>query len=194
MFLGGGLVPPALVAGLTQGQMSPLGIVVLSLAGVCVVLGLGAIVLGRLRSDRVPRPAPVRAVILANLFFLAFCTLEASDGLLRQEGRLFYWTSVLFLPALLLHFGVIFARRWAWWSARGSALLFVVWFSVFLLLIPFADLRSSGEPIPWFGRAYMIGVSLIFAGIAAYVFHALGRTETRGYFGMPRQQQVPTLS
>jgi hypothetical protein len=193
-FLGVGLIPPALVGGLEQERISELGIVILSLAAVLVLSGLVAIVLGRLRSEGLSRPAPVRAVILANLCFLAFCSLEVSDGLLRQGGRIFYWTTVLFVPALGLYCGVILAQRWAWWTARGFALIFVVWFSVFVLLIPFVEMRGSSGPVPWYGRVYMIGVSTIFASIAAYVFHALGRAETKTYFGMPEKASVTTLS
>lgn len=193
-FLGLGLIPPALVGGLEQERISQPGIVTLSLAAVLVLTGLAAIVLGRMRSDGLSRPAPVRAIILANLCFLAFCSLEVSDGLIRQGGRVFYWTTVLFLPAFGLYCGIILAQRWAWWTARGFALLSVVWFGVFVLLIPFVELRGSTGPVPWYGRVYMIGVSTIFAGIAAYVFHALGRSETKNYFGMPKQASVTSLS
>ncbi len=187
VMVGVGLIFPAVVEWLEQGTISNLGVVVVSLAGVLVLCGLAALLLGFRRWGGFSMPAPVRAVVAGNILFLAFCALETSDGLLRQEGRIFYWTSVLFLPALLLHCGVLLARRWAWWTARGVTAIFVLCFAGFIVLIPFADLRGSDGPVPWWGRMYMVGVSLIFVSISAYAFHALGRTEAREYFGMSRR-------
>ena len=185
ILMGLALVVPAFVGRLEQGSYSELAVVVLSFAAVLVLGGLAAVLAASRGFPQGSIPAPVRAVILANMLFLAFCALEASDGLVRQQGRIFYWTTVLFLPALALLWGVVFARPWAWRAARGSAAFFVLWFAGFLLLIPFADLKRDGVPVPWHGRAYMIGVSLIFASIAGYVFRALGDLETKAYFRHP---------
>ena len=38
-------------------------------------------------------PGPVRMAITVNVLFLSFCSLEFSDGLVRQDGRLLYWTT-----------------------------------------------------------------------------------------------------
>jgi hypothetical protein len=117
--------------------------------------------------------------------------LEFSDGLVRQGGRIFYWTSVLFLPALLLLYGLVSERRWAWWTARSMTAIFTLWFVGFMAIIPFADLRGSDGPVPWWGRVYMVGVSLIFASMTAYAVHALGRAEARDYFALSNQTLAP---
>jgi hypothetical protein len=135
-------------------------------------------------------PSGVRAAVMANVLFLAFCTLEFSDGFVRQDGRVFYWTSLLFLPALVVFSGLLSARRWAWWTARGLTAAAVLWFVVLVAVIPFGDLRAEGGPVPWYGRVYMIGVSLAFAGIAAGAYASLGRADARGYFGVVRPREI----
>jgi len=137
-------------------------------------------------------PPSVRAVVAGNTLFLAFCALETSDGLLRQGGRFLYWTSIAFAPALWLHYGLVFARSWAWWTARGVASFFVLWFLGFTAIIPFADLRGSDGPVPWWGRLYMMGLSFVFASISACVFLALGRSDVRGFFGRSPSTQPLT--
>jgi prepilin signal peptidase PulO-like enzyme (type II secretory pathway) len=110
--------------------------------------------------------------------------------LVRRQGRIFYWTTVLFLPAVLLLTGVLLARCWAWWTARGVTAIFVLCFVGFIAMIPFGDLRGSEGPVPWWGRVYMMGVTLIFASVAAYVFRALGHSETKAYFGMRLEERT----
>jgi hypothetical protein len=192
ILLGIGFVAPAIVATSEGRSWSVAAVAIVVLAGTLVLGGTSAIVLGLRRPGDSSMPAPARAVVLANMFFLAFCALETTDGLLRQEGRLFYWTSVLFVPALLVQGGLISARPWAWWLARGVTVLFVLWFAVFSVLIPFVDLRGSDGPVPWWGRLYMIAVSLLFASIAGCVLFALGRTETRAWFGVLRPAALRT--
>ena len=119
-------------------------------------------------------PSGVRAAITANILFLAFCALELSDRLVRQEGKVFYWTTLLFLPALILFYGLLWARGWGWWTTRGLAAIACLWFVVFVAVIPFADLRGEDGPVPWYGRVYMACVTLAFAGIAAGVYWSLG--------------------
>jgi hypothetical protein len=138
------------------------------------------------RPKEVRLPAPVRMAITGNVCFLSFCALEFSDGLVRQNGRVFYWTTFLFLPALLLLYGLASTRRWAWWSARCLVVLFAFWFLGSAFVIPFAHVQSHGETVPFWGRVWMIGVSLLFAGAAGYVFRALSHDETRRYFGIAR--------
>jgi Zn-dependent protease len=130
-------------------------------------------------------PAPVRAVVMANAILLAFCALEVSDGLIRSEGRVFYWTTILFVPAIVLHGGLVVGQRWAWWVARGLAALGVLWFAGFLVLVPFADLHGPDGPIPWWGRVYTALVTIVFVSIFAYAFRALGHDEARRHFGLP---------
>jgi len=156
--------------------------VVVSIA-VLLIMGGGTMAIRAFRRSRNgDMPAPVRATTMATIIFLAFCGLEFSDGLIRQDGRVFYWTSVLFLPALALLYGLVAAQRWAWWTTRVVAVLAVVWFVAFTLMIPFADVRAEGVRVPWQGRLYMGAVSVMFASLAAYAFRALGRSEAREYF------------
>jgi len=174
---------PAMRRFLSGGDFSGLAALVVSL-GILLIVGGGATaVLARRRSRDGAMPAPVRAAVMAIIVFLTFCGLEFSDGLLCQDGRVFYWTSVLFLPALGLLYGLVSAHRWAWWVSRVAAVFAIVWFITFTVLIPFVDLRTHGVPVPWQGRLYTAGVSVFFASIAAYAFHSLGRAEARQYFG-----------
>jgi hypothetical protein len=121
---------------------------------------------------------------------LAFFALELSDRLVRQEGKIFYWTTFLFLPAGLLFCGVLAAQRWAWWTARGAFALGTLWFLVFLAVIPFAPLQADGVPTPWFGRLYMAGVTMAFASILGYAYWSLGQSEARRYFGLPSRGSI----
>lgn len=180
---------PALFEWSERRLLSETGITVVWLGPALIVGGAISMVCGFRHRSESRIPAPVRMAITGNVLFVSFCVLEFSDGLLRQSGRLFYWTSVLFLPALLLLYGITMARRWAWWSARGLAALFTLWFVGFAVLIPFVDLRRQGEPVPPWGRIYMIGVSLLFVSAAACAFRELGRAEAMDYFGiLPRAE------
>jgi hypothetical protein len=132
-------------------------------------------------------PPPVRAAIAGNGLFVAFCVLEFSDGLLRQGGRVFYWTSILFLPALVLFYGQVQAHRWAWWGARIVTALFTLWFAGFLLVIPFVRLRSNGVDAPWWGRIWAASITLMFISVSAYAFRSLGRAEARSFYGIQQR-------
>ena len=57
-------------------------------------------------------------------------------------------------------------------------------------VIPFGGIRGPGGPVPWYGRVYMICVSLAFAAILAGAFRSLGRPEARDYFRPARPQAV----
>ncbi len=152
--------------------------------GATLILGGAVSVILGLRKGRgdVRIPGPVRSAIFVNILFLGFCAMEFSDGLLRQGGRVFYWTSVLFLPALMLLFGLVSARRWAWWSARCLAVVFALWCLGFAFLIPFTDLRAQGESVPPWGRVYMICVTLLMGGASVYAFRELGNARALEYF------------
>lgn len=162
----------------------PLALTVAISATVSFISGL---LLAKRQSRRLsslqPLPPPVRMVITSCLLFLAFCAMEFSDGLVNQGGRVFYWTSVLFLPALALFFGLVLAKRWAWWIARVASALLTLWFITFICMVPFVNLQSNGVPIPWPARIYVFTVTLVFASTAAYAFRSLGKPETKTYFG-----------
>ena len=178
---------PAIAAWLERGGLTLQGYAVASAGPVLVLGGVVAIWrgFGELRNASIP--PPVRAALGANGLFVAFCVLEFSDGLLRQGGRVFYWTSILFLPALVVFCAQVSAQRWAWWVARIVTAILTLWFIGFLLMIPFIDLRGNGGAAPWWGRIYAASVTLVFASISAYAFRALGSAEARAYYGLPQR-------
>jgi hypothetical protein len=186
--MGAAMIPPVLLARLESGGQATLGIGVIAVSCGMVLCGITAVLVGLRQRRGAGMPSGVRATVAANILFLAFFALEWSDRLVRQDGRIVYWSSFLFLPALLLFCGLLTARRWAWWTARGAAALGVLWFLGFVAVIPFADLQTEGVPVPWQGRIYMASVSLVFAGILAGAFWSLGRPETRNYFGRVRTE------
>ena len=183
---------PVIVGWLGGGGLSSLGMAALAVGIALIVVGIGIVLgsLGGVRRGGVLVPAPVRAVIAANLLFLAFCALELSDGLVYRHGRIFYWTTVLFVPALVVLYGQVLAQRWAWWVVRVAAIGAVLWFVGFMFLLPFVELKANGASVPWYGRLYMEGVTLVFAGIAGYAFYSLGSAEARRYFGSVGEVEV----
>jgi hypothetical protein len=188
--LGTGWMLPLLIGCLAGGAFSPQGYVALAV-GLVLAIGGAVIVccsVFRRRVETAAVPAPIRAVMAANIVFLAFCALETSDGLIYRGGRIIYWTSFLVLPALAVLYGHILAHRWAWWVARLLAGVTALWFIAFIPLLPFANLRGPSGPTPWYGRLYMAGVSLVFAGIAIYVYRSLNESTARQYFRLVREQ------
>jgi hypothetical protein len=148
-----------------------------------IACGITAVLVAFRRRVASGMPSGVRMAVTATILILAFLALELSDRLVLREGRLFYWTTFLFPPALVLFYGLISGRKWAWWVARGAAALGVMWFLVFLGLVPFAPLQTEGVPAPWYGRIYAGCVTIAFAGILAGAFRSLGRPDARTYFG-----------
>lgn len=182
--LGAAWLVPAIVVWVDSSTLDRQGCAVVAVGLLLIMGGIVALWgrMNRLRFDLIP--APVRAAITANGLLLAFCALEQSDGLVRSGGRVFYWTTVLFLPALVLFYGQVLAQRWAWWVARGMTALATLWFAGFLLMIPFVQMRGKDEAIPWWGRIYAAGVTLIFASVSAFAFRSLGHAEARAFYGM----------
>jgi hypothetical protein len=180
------LVVPVLVAQLETDRLTGLGIGFV-VAG-CVLAGCGVVaVVAGARRGPTGMPSGVRAAVAANVLFLAFLALELSDRSVRQDGKLFYWTTFVLPPALLLFGGLLAARRWSWWAARAVAGFGVFWFLGFLVIVPFVPLQGDGGPAPWYGRVYVASVTLAFAGVCAAAFRALGQPEARSYF-----REVPT--
>ncbi len=176
---------PAIAARMERGALEWQDCAVASVGLVLILGGVIAICRGYSAPRAASLPPPVRAALMGNGLLVAFCVLEFSDGFLRQNGRVFYWTSILFLPALLLFYGQVLAQRWAWWAARILTAIITLGFAAFLLVIPFAPLRGNGGPVPWWGRIYAASVTLAFASISAYVFRSLGHAQARTYYGMP---------
>ena len=184
--MGTALMLPVVAARIESGTVSPVAIGVIAVSCGLIACGITAVVVSLRQSHRSIMPSGVRSAVAANVLFLAFFALELSDRLVRQDGRIVYWSTFLFLPALLLFYGLLTARPLAWWTFRGVAALGVVWFLGFVAVIPFVKLQSRGLPVPWQGRVYMACVSVVFAGILAGAFWSLGRAETRNYFHLAR--------
>ena len=182
--MGAALIVPVAVHPLEGGGLTKVGIGVASAGCTLIVGGLTAVVVGLRKRRASSMPSGVRTAVAGNILFLTFLALELSDRLVRQDGKIFYWTTPLLLPTLLLFWGLLAARRWAWWTFRGAAALGVLWFLGFTALIPFVHLQADGVPTPWYGRVYMICVSLAFAAVFASAFWSLGRTDTRTYFDL----------
>jgi peptidoglycan/LPS O-acetylase OafA/YrhL len=181
--MGTALVFPVVIARIERGALTGTGIGFI-VAGCCLVAcGVIAVMAG-LRRRPTGMPSGVRAAVAANVLVLAFLALELSDRSVRQDGKLFYWTTFLLPPALLLFFGLVAARRWSWWVARCLAAIGVLWFLAFLLVVPFAPLQADGVPAPWYGRVYVAVVTAAFMAILAGAFRALGSPESRSYFGL----------
>jgi hypothetical protein len=180
--MGAALILPVVAARIESGTVSPVGIGVIAVSCALIVCGMTAVVVSLRQPHRSIMPSGVRSAVAANVLFLAFFALELSDRLVRQDGRIVYWSTFLFLPALLLFYGLLTARPLAWWAFRGVAALGVVWFLGFVAIIPFVSLQREGVPVPWQGRVYMACVSALFAAILAGAFWSLGRAETRNYF------------
>ena len=176
---------PANAARMVNGALSLQDDAVASVGLVLILSGVVAICRGFSALRAASLPPPVRAALMGNGLLVAFCVLEFSDGFLRQDGRVFYWTSILFLPALLLFYGQVLAQRWAWWAARILTAIIALGFAAFLLAVPFAPLRGNAGPPPWWGRIYVASVTLAFVSISAYAFRSLGLAQARTYYGMP---------
>lgn len=181
--MGAGFVLPVVMARLEGRVFTPAAGGFAAAGALMIAGGVAAVAVGRKRRDPVAMPAGVRATLLANIVFLAFFALELCDRVVRQEGRVFYWSTFLFPLAALLFCGLIGGRRWAWWMSRGLFSLGTIWFLVFILIIPFAHLQTEDGPTPWYGRLYMAALSLGFAGILGYACRSLGARESRQYFG-----------
>jgi hypothetical protein len=191
MLIGIALIVPVFAAWIERGGLTRIGIGFLTAGCGLIAGGVIALAVG-FRQNTASIPSGVRAAVAANGLVLTFLALELSDRSVRQDGKLFYWTTFLLLPALLLYFGLVRARPWSWWAARGIAALGVVWFLGFLVVVPFAPLQADGVPAPWYGRVYAAGVTVAFAAILAGAFRSLGHPESRSYFSLVPQGEDST--
>jgi hypothetical protein len=192
--MGLGLTIPVVVAQAEMRSSRGFAFGLLLAAGVLAAGGGAGVIAGLRQWSGLSMPSGVRAAVLANVFLLGFCALELSDRLVRQEGRVVYWTTFLFPLALASFYGLVSARRWAWWICRILTGLATLWFVAWVPLIPFADVRGEDGPVPWYGRLFMIGVSLAFAGVSAGASWSLGHPTARSYFGLLRGQECAPVS
>lgn len=174
-------IVPIGVNWMERGVVSVLGWAIVAV-GVLMIVGGAAATVAGWRRRGTPMPSGVRLAATALVLLLMFLALELSDRLVRQDGRVFYWTTFLFPPTLLLYAGLTAAHRWAWRTTQAAAALGVLWFLGFAVIIPFAKLQAHGVDTPWYGRIYMIAVTLLFAAAAAATFRSLSRSDTRNYF------------
>lgn len=190
--MGVGLAIPVIVAHAEMRSPTEFALALLLAAGMLGAAGITAVVAGLWQGSGPSMPSGVRAAVLANLVLLAFCALELSDRLVRQEGRVFYWTTFLFPPALATFYGLVSARWWAWWVCRVVTGVATLWFLAWVLLIPFADVRGEDGPVPWYGRVFMVSVCVAFAGVSTGAFWSLGHPTARSYFGflLPGEKAV----
>jgi hypothetical protein len=182
--MGAALLLPVLVAHWEGRDLTRFAVGIISAGCLLMVCATGAVCVGWRRRRGSIMPSGVRVAVAANVVLLAFFALELSDRVVRQDGRIFYWSTFLFLPAGLLFCGLLAAHRWAWWTARSAFALGVLWFLGFLVVIPFAPLQGDGGPVPWYGRLYMAGVTLAFASILGGAYWSLGQSATGRYFGL----------
>jgi hypothetical protein len=187
MLVGAAAMAPPIVARLEEGTMTPARTAVLAVGGALVFGGLVAVIFSRRRSSDPTAPGGARAAIAAASLFLSLFALEISDGLTRRSGAIHMISASLFVPTAVVLCGLTTGRRWAWRIARAVAACFTLWFLGFAAVIPFADLKGAEGPVPWWGRLYMIAVSLALASVLIAAFRALGRPQTRQYFGVERQ-------
>src|SRR4051794_6574870 len=100
---------PALAAWLERGPLGGQDCAIASFGLVLILGGMTAVWWGFRELRLAAIPAPVRASIAGNGLFIAFFMLEFSDGFIRSGRSIFYWTSALFLPALVLFYGQLTA-------------------------------------------------------------------------------------
>lgn len=183
VLIGIALIVPVVAAWFERGGLTAIGIGFLATG--CAFIAGGVIAMATGFGQGVTgMPSGVRTAVIVNGLVLAFLALELSDRSVRQDGKLFYWTTFLLVPAVVLYFGLLRARPWSWWIARVVFAMGVVWFLVFLVFVPFAPLQANGVPAPWYGRIYVAGVTIAFAAILGAGFRSLGQHESRSYFGL----------
>jgi hypothetical protein len=189
---GGGLMslsgiatfPPVIMARFEQQGLSGMGMAAGAVGLAMIVVGLLFIRQGRHSGAGEKMPSAVRMAVTGIAILAAFFALELCDRLVRQDGRIFYWSTFLLPPVLLLYAGLLARQRWAWWISRAFTGLAMLWFGGFMAIVPFAHLETDGVPAPWYGRVYVAAVSLAFAAIFALAWRSLARPETRAYFGI----------
>lgn len=184
------VLPPVIMARFEQQGLSKMGMAAGAIGFAMIVSGLLMVRRGRKNATEEAMPSAVRMAASGIAILAAFFALELCDRLVRQDGRIFYWSTFLLPPVLLLYVGLLARQRWAWWISRGFTGLAMLWFAGFIAVVPFAPLQNNGVPAPWYGRIYVAGVSLAFAAIFAVAWRSLAKPETRAYFGINRPERL----
>jgi hypothetical protein len=115
-------------------------------------------------------------VALVVIVFIGLFTLEISDSLVRHHGQIA--RSIFFLPvALLLLWGILKRRHWAWVITRVlSALASVLYGSVAIAVWIFFGHLQAGLKV-WLS---VVSVGLLALALSAFL--SLGRTKARAWF------------
>lgn len=185
------IFPPVVMARFEQQGLSKMGMAAGAIGFAMIVIGLLLVQRGRKNATEEAMPSAVRMAVTGIAILAVFFALELCDRLVRQDGRIFYWSTFLLPPVLLLYAGLLARQRWAWWISRGFTGFAMLWFAGFIVVVPFAPLEADGVPAPWYGRVYVAGVSLAFAVIFALAWRSLAKPETRAYFGIRSPANLP---
>jgi hypothetical protein len=124
---------------------------------------------------RMPRSVLVAASVV--ILFLALLALEISVGWVRHGGAIA--RSLFVFPlVLVLLWGILTHRRWAWLAARGSALLCALIFSGVGVL---ACILQPGDQ---YGAVWVwiATVSFVLASILSAGFFALGLRSAKAHY------------
>jgi hypothetical protein len=121
----------------------------------------------------------VLGAALVNALFLGLLALEVSDGVSRRGAialSLFF-----FPPALVLFWGLVAGRRWAWRVVRWGSLLFaLLYLGVSAVVCVTRPTDPHGPLWVWIAAVGVaLGGLLLVGG-----FYALGRPTARRHFGM----------
>jgi hypothetical protein len=108
--MGADLLFPILAAYWDGRALTRSAIGIISAGCLLMVCGTAAVCVGRRHRRGSIMPSGVRATVAANVVFLVFFALELSDPVVRQEGRIFYWSTLLVLPAGLPFCGLLAAQ------------------------------------------------------------------------------------
>ncbi len=180
VLVGLGLALPAIVGWQEQGAMSPPSYAMLVPAVFLLACGSGITFLGLRRPRRCSVPASVLGAVLVNALFLALFALEISDTVARRGG-IVAKSWFFFPPALILFWGLVAGRRWAWhlvrWGSLGFALLY---FGVSIVACVLQPMDQQGPLWIWIASVGVVLGSLLLIG----GFYALGLPSARRHFGV----------
>jgi len=122
---------------------------------------------------------PPRSVLFVAVILVAFVgllCLEVSDSFFRHDGQIARSLFVLPVVVLLL-WGLVSRRRWAWLITRVVALLAAALYvaTIAVVWIAFAQMQTGA-------RIGISVVSAILGGLVLLAYLALGSGPARAYF------------
>ncbi|MBX7246008.1 MAG: hypothetical protein K1X53_10955 [Candidatus Sumerlaeaceae bacterium] len=124
-------------------------------------------------------PASTVLGVLIAILFLSLFALEISHGIFREGGK---WAKslVAFPITVVLLYGMLSRKPWAWWAFRALSLAGAGWF----LFI--ASLAAVSRPHDKHGAVWiwLLCVSLTLAALLLTAFIGLGRDSSRRHYGI----------